>query len=129
MISAARNVSRDYKLPDMETVRGMQLGKFFENHIKNQREKLLNGADIYELHFQGDGETIKDTPLLNILAVGVYLPMSFQQIVECTGHIIGCNKKDAIIFAENFFDTMNDLGTEKKPVDLHMFNGASVCRK
>ena len=51
-------------------MQGLLLDKFFENHIKNQREKLLKGADIYGLHFQGDGATIKDTPILNILAGG-----------------------------------------------------------
>ena len=51
MISAARNVSRDYKMPGRETVRGPLLDNCFENNIKNQREKLINGADIYGLHF------------------------------------------------------------------------------
>ena len=52
MISASRNVSRGLKLPGMETVRGTFLDNFFENHIKNQCEKLLNGADIYILHLK-----------------------------------------------------------------------------
>ena len=95
MIRATRNISRDYKLPGMETVRGPLLDNFFENHIKNQCENLLNGSYIYGLHFQGDGAAINDTPLLNIFADGVYLPVSFQKIVECTGHIIGGHKKDA----------------------------------
>ena len=68
MISSARNVSRDCKLSGRETVRGPLLDNCFENNIKNQREKLLNRADIYGIHFQGDGATIKDKPLLNILA-------------------------------------------------------------
>ena len=66
MISADRNVSSDYKIPGRETVRGLLLDIFFENDMKNQREKLLNGEDIYGLHFLGDDATIKDTPLLNI---------------------------------------------------------------
>ena len=70
MISAARNVSTDYKLTGRETVQGPLLD-FFENRIKNQRDKLLNGAYIYEIHFQGDGATIKDTSLLNIFSGGV----------------------------------------------------------
>ena len=40
---------------------------------------------------------------------GVYLPVSVQNIVYCTGHITGGHKKDAIFFAESFFDTMNEL--------------------
>ena len=71
MISAARNVSSNYKLPGRETVRGPLIDNVFENHINKQREKSLNGSDIYGNHFQGDGATIKDTPLLNILAGGV----------------------------------------------------------
>ena len=34
-----------------------------------------------------------------------------------------------ICFAESFFDPMNNPDLEKKLVDLHMFDGASVCRK
>ena len=49
MISASRNVSRYYKLPGSETVQGPLLDNCFENHIK--------------------------TPLLNILAGGVHLPV------------------------------------------------------
>ena len=55
--------------------------------------------------------------------------MSVQKIVDCTGHIKGCHKKDTKFVAESFFDPMNDLDIEKKLVDLHMFYGASVCRK
>ena len=129
MISASRNVSRYYKLPGRETVRGKLLDDFFDNYTKNKRDKLLYGAYIYGLHFKGDGAKIKDTPLLNILAGGVYLPVSDQNIVECTGNITGVHKKDAKCFAESFFDPMNDLDPDKKLVDLHMFDGSSVCIK
>ena len=75
IISASRNVSKDYKLPGRDRVRGPLLDNCFDNNIKNQCEKLLNGADIYGLHFQGDGARVKDTILLNILDGGIYLPM------------------------------------------------------
>ena len=105
------------------------LDNCFDNHIKNQREKLLNGEDIHGLHFQGDDERIKDTPLINIFAGEVYLTVSVQNIVDCTGHITGGYKKDDKFVADSFFDPINDLDIEKKLVDLHMFDGASVCRK
>ena len=41
MISAAINVSRDYKLPGRETVRGPLIDNCFENDIKNQHELLF----------------------------------------------------------------------------------------
>ena len=52
MIIATRNVSRDYKLPGRETVQGMFLDKCFDNQIKNQCEKLLNGQTYMELIFK-----------------------------------------------------------------------------
>ena len=89
MISSSRKVSRYYKLPGGYTVRGPLLDNFFENHIKYHREKLINGSDIYGLCFQGYGATIKYTLILNILAGGVHLPVSVQNIVDYTGHITG----------------------------------------
>ena len=71
----------------------------FDNHIMNQREKLLNGSDIYGIHFQGDGEIINGTPPLNILAGRFHLPVSVQNIVDCTGHIPGGHKKYAKFFS------------------------------
>ena len=55
--------------------------------------------------------------------------MSVQNIVDCTGPITGGHKKDAEFITESFFDPINDLDPEKKLVDLHMSDGASVWRK
>ena len=110
-------------------MQGLLLDNVFENHIKNKRDKLLNEAYIYGLHFQGDCATIKGTTLLNILVGGVYLTVPVNNIVECIGHITGGHKKDAKFVVESFFDPMNELDPENKLVDLHMFDGASVCRK
>ena len=49
--------------------------------------------------------------------------------MEFTGHITGAHKKNDKFVAESFFDPMNVLDREKKIVDLHMLDGASVCRK
>ena len=129
MVSATRNYSSHYKLPGREMVIGLLLDHCSENHIKNQREKLLKGEDIYGLHFQGDGATIKDTPLLNILVGRFYLPVSVQNIMDCTGHITDGHKNDSKFVAEILFNTINDIDPEKKCVDLYIFDGSSVCRK
>ena len=109
MIGTSRNVSSDYKPPGRETVLGPLIDNCFDNNIKNQREKLLNRTDIYGLHFQGDSATIKENLFLNILCGKFYLPVSVKMIVDCTGHITGFHKNDDNVFAESFFDTMNDL--------------------
>ena len=55
--------------------------------------------------------------------------MSVQNIVDCTGHIRGGNKKDANFFEESLFDQMNELDPKNKLVNLHMFDEASVFIK
>ena len=55
--------------------------------------------------------------------------MSVQNIVDCIGNIPGGHKKYDKFVSDSYFDTMNDLDPEKKLVDLHMFDGASICRK
>ena len=55
--------------------------------------------------------------------------MLVQINVDFTGQITGGHKKDAKFSAESFFDLMNYFDPEKKLVDLHMFDGTSVCRK
>ena len=49
--------------------------------------------------------------------------------MDSTGHITGGHKKDAKIVVESLFVPMNELDLENKIVDLHMFDGYSVCRK
>ena len=129
MISSDRNFSRDYNLQGRETVQGTLLDNYFESHTKNQHEKLLNGADIYGLHCKGDDATIKDTHLLNILAGGVYLPVPVQNILYFTGHITGDHKKGSEFVTESFFYPMNYLDPDNTLVYIHMFYGASVCRR
>ena len=60
---------------------------------------------------------------------GVYLPASVQKIVDCTVHITGVQKKYAKVVVGSFFGPMNDLYPDKKLVELHMFDGSSVCKK
>ena len=55
--------------------------------------------------------------------------MSVQNILDSIAHITGGHKKFAKFVANSFFDTMDELDTEKVLVDLHMLDGSSVCRK
>ena len=129
MINAARNVSRDYNMTGRETVQGLLIDDCFDNHIKNRREKLLNGADIYGLHFQGDGTTIKDRHLLNILAGGSSPDCIRPKYCGLDRSYHRWSQEEFYIFAESFFDTMNYLYPDNKLVNLHMFYGSSVYRK
>ena len=81
---------------------GTLLDNFFDNNINNQCDKLINGAYIYGLNFKCGAATSKDTPLLKILDKGLYLPVSVQNIMDCTGHITGGHNKNAIFFFVGF---------------------------
>ena len=118
----------NYKLPERDTVWGLLLDNYFENNIKNQREKLLNRADIYGLHFQSDGATIKDMPILNILSGGfTYLYQSkILWAVQVTSQAV---TRIMQFFAEVFFDPMNEHDPEEKLMELHIFDWVSVCIK
>ena len=129
MISYYRNVSRNWKILGRETVWGQIPEICFDNYINNQCWNLIKRADIYGIHFQGNGATIKYIPLLDTLSGRVCLPVSVQNIMDCRCHTTGDHNKVANVFADSFFDPMNDLDPEKKLVDLHLFDGASVCRK
>ena len=59
---------------------------------------------------------------------GGFLSVSVQNILYCIDHITGGHQKYANFFVESFFDITNDLDPDKKHVDLHMFDGARVCR-
>ena len=53
-----------------------------------------------------------------------------QSKIFCTLHVTSqVVTRRVLVFAESLFDPMNDLDPEKKRVDLHMFDGYSVCRK
>ena len=65
-------------------------------------------------------------PSLIYFLGGFHLPVSVQNIMDCFGHITGGHNKDVKFVMEIFFDPINDLDPEKKLVDLHIFDGASV---
>jgi len=56
---------------------------------------LERDAEIYGVSFFGDGATVRKTPLLNILASGVYVPTACLEIVDCSTHLAKGGKKDA----------------------------------
>ena len=89
IVRSARNVSRDYKLSTRETVPGPLIDKCFDNHTKNQREKLLNGEDIYGFNFKGDGATIKENPYLISCLGGFSYMCQFKILwtVQVTSHV------------------------------------------
>ena len=85
---------------------------------------------MYGLTFFGDAATVKKSPLINILASSVHLPIGCLQIVDCTGHLESDRTKDAAFIANLF--TPHIIEMEKnapKCTDLVIFDGASNVQK
>ena len=77
-------------------MRRMLLDKFFENHTKNQREKLLTGQTYMEFIFKVMVQQSRANPsLVSCLGGGVHLSVSVHTIVDCAGNITGGYNKDA----------------------------------
>jgi hypothetical protein len=75
---------------------------------------LLSEARVFGVTVFGDGATIKNVPLVNVLAACVNNPFALLEITDCTAHLAEGGKKD----------TMHKK-TSPGIVDLVFFDGAS----
>ena len=55
---------------------------------------LLPESKIFGVTIFGDGATITNVPLINILAAGPNNPFALLEIVDCTGQMAKGGKKD-----------------------------------
>jgi len=91
---------------------------------------LKQDSNFYGISIFGDGATVKKKALLNILASGVHMPSACLEIVDCSAHLAGGGKKDAIYIANCFLPFIEKFESEvKNTVDLALFDGASNVQK
>ncbi len=64
--------------------------------------KLLQDAEVFGLGWLGDGATIKQMSLLNILDLCGSAPPTVVSIVDCTSYMSDGGKKDATYFMDQF---------------------------
>jgi hypothetical protein len=99
VIAEATNVSTKYLPSNQNQMSGTLLdGLYISNYDEMMRTLLLEsrifGATIY-----GDGETIRNTPLVNILAASPNNPSALLEIVDCTSQMAIGGKKYATYLA------------------------------
>jgi hypothetical protein len=56
---------------------------------------LVSESEIFGISIFGDGATIKNIPLINILAASPNNSCALLDIVDCTSHLAEGGKKDA----------------------------------
>ena len=130
VLSLAKLSTKKYVPPGRNKVAGELLDLNYEIYIKNTLELLLKEADVYGITFFGDAATVKKSPLINILASSVHLPVGCLRIVDCSGHLEADGRKDAAYVSELFVPHILEM--EKgmpKCTDLVIFDGASNVQK
>jgi len=130
VLELAKNAPKKYKPPGRNLVAGELLDMNYQLYKDKMMEKLQVDADIYGLSFFGDGATVKKSPLINILASSVELPVGCLQIVDCTGHLESDGRKNAAFISELFLPHIMQMEDKiPKCTDLVIFDGASNVQK
>jgi hypothetical protein len=94
-----------------------------EEMIKN----ILLESKIFGVTVFGDGATITNVPLINILAVSPNNSFALLEVVDCTDQMAQGGKKDAKYLSGIVRPFVRWLKARVKPniIDLIMFDGAS----
>ncbi len=87
--------------------------------------KLLQDEEVFGLRWLGDGATIKQMPLLNILVLCSNAPPTVVSIIECTSHMSDRGKKNTTNIMEQFQRKVNEINQDRKMTDCFFFDGAS----
>ena len=130
VLSLAKYASKKYVPPGRNKIAGELLDLNYSIYIKNTCDALQKEADVYGLTFFGDAATVKKSPLMNILASSVHLPVGCLRIVDCTGHLESDGTKDASYIANLFIPHITEMERNNpKCTDLIIFDGASNVQK
>ncbi len=74
----------------------------FQVEYNKNVAKLLQYVKVFGLRSLGDGATIKQMPLLNILILCGNAPPTVVSIVDCTSHMSDGEKTDATYIMDQF---------------------------
>jgi hypothetical protein len=130
VLTLAKLAPKKYSPPGRNKVGGELLDLNYSLYIKNTCEALQKEADVYGLTFFGDAATIKKSPLINILASSVHLPVGCLRIADCSGHLEADGRKDAAYISQLFVPHIMEMEkTTPKCTDLIIFDGASNVQK
>ena len=130
VLTLAKVVSKKYVPPGRNKIAGELLDLNYELYMKKTSELLLKESEIYGITFFGDAATVKKSPLINILASSVHLPVGCMRIVDCSGHLEQDGRKDATYISNLFMPHIRKMEESvPKCTDLIIFDGASNVQK
>jgi hypothetical protein len=93
VIAEAKNVNTKYLPPNQNQMSGTLLDGLYISNYDEMRRTLLLESRIFGVTIYGDGATITNTPLINILAASPNNPSALLEIVDCTSQMAIGGKK------------------------------------
>jgi hypothetical protein len=126
----AKCATKKYSPPGRNKVAGELLDLNYALYLKKTMDSLIKEADIYGISFFGDAATVKKTPLINILASSVHMPVGCLRIVDCSNHLETNGRKDASYISKLFRPHIIEIENQvPRCTDLIIFDGASNVQK
>lgn len=95
-----------------------QLDSCYSTYQAESKHKLLVETNVFGVSVCGDGATVLKTPLVNVLAAGIYEPEAVRDIIDYTDHMAMGGIKDARYLARQLMPTMKELNPDKDDIDM-----------
>jgi hypothetical protein len=128
LLNTAKSLGTGYLPPDRRKMSGPLLDMLYDTNKEEMiKNLLLESSKIFGVTIFGDGATITNVPLMNILAASPNNPFALLEFVDCTDQMAKGGKKDAKYLTGIVRPLIMSLGARAKSniVDLIMFDGAS----
>ncbi len=101
----------------------------YANIYQQNKAKLLKFLKEFGLAFLGDGTTIHQMALINILAISYATPPMTISVQDCTKHMAEGGKKDTSYIADLFEEKVMEYDPMKTCTDVFYLDGASNVQK
>ena len=95
LLDTAKSLGTGYLPPDRRKMSGPLLDILYDTNKEEMIKNLLLESKIFGVTIFGDGATITNIPLMNILAASPNNPFALLEIVDCTDQMAKGGKKDA----------------------------------
>ncbi len=94
LLNTAKSLGTGYLPPNQRKMSGPLLDMLYDTNKEEMIKNLLLESNIFGVTIFGDGATITNVPLMNILAASPNNPFALLEIVDCTDQMAKGGKKD-----------------------------------
>jgi len=95
LLETTKSLGTGYLPPDQRKMSGPLFDTLYDTNKEEMIKNLLLESNIFGVTIFGDGATITNVPLMNILVASPNNPFELLEIVDCTDQMAKGGKKDA----------------------------------